>query len=35
MVSELHSTLDFDYATYTAENQSRFDAAWAAFREMR
>jgi hypothetical protein len=34
MVSELHSTLDFDYAAYTAENQSRFDAAWAAFRDM-
>jgi thiamine kinase-like enzyme len=35
MVSELHSTLDFDYAAYTAENRARFDAAWAAFQEMR
>ena len=26
MVSELHSTLDFDYAAYTAENLARFDA---------
>ena len=26
MVSELHSTLDFDYAAYTAENRARFDA---------
>ena len=31
MVSELHSTLDFDYAAYTAENLARFEAAWAAF----
>jgi thiamine kinase-like enzyme len=33
MVSELHSTLDFDYAAYTAENRARFDAAFAAFEE--
>ena len=33
MVSELHSTLDFDYAAYTAENRARFDAAFAAFQE--
>ncbi len=33
MVSELHSTLDFDYAAYTAENRARFDAALAAFEE--
>ena len=34
MVSELHSTIDFDYAAYTAENRARFEAAWAAFREL-
>ena len=28
MVSELHSTLDFDYAAYTAENMKRFEAAY-------
>jgi thiamine kinase-like enzyme len=33
MVSELHSTLDFDYPAYTAENRARFDAAFAAFEE--
>ncbi|MFO1107131.1 MAG: choline/ethanolamine kinase family protein [Amaricoccus sp.] len=32
MVSELHSTLDFDYAGYTAENRARFDAAFEEFR---
>lgn len=32
MVSELHSTLDFDYAAYTAENRARFDAAFEEFR---
>ena len=31
MVSELHSTLDFDYRAYTAENLRRFEAAWDAF----
>ena len=31
MVSEIHSTLDFDYAAYTAENLTRFEAALAAF----
>lgn len=31
MVSEHHSTLDFDYAAYTAENLRRFGAAWAQF----
>jgi thiamine kinase-like enzyme len=35
MVSELHSTLDFDYPAYTAENRARFDAAFAAFEEFR
>jgi hypothetical protein len=34
MVSEMTSTLDFDYAAYTAENRARFDAALAAFRDM-
>jgi len=28
MVSEIHSTLDFDYAGYTVENMARFDAAF-------
>ena len=31
MVSEIHSTLDFDYASYTAENRARFDTARDAF----
>lgn len=31
MVSELHSTLDFDYRAYTAENRRRFEAAWDQF----
>jgi thiamine kinase-like enzyme len=34
MVSEIHSTVDFDYATYTAENLRRFEAAYAAYRAM-
>ncbi|MFK8253938.1 phosphotransferase [Ancylobacter terrae] len=34
MVSELHSTLDFDYRAYTAENLARFEAALARFNEM-
>ncbi len=34
MVSELHSSIDFDYQTYTLENRARFDAAYAAFREI-
>lgn len=33
MVSEIHSTLDFDYAGYTQENLARFEAAWEAFGE--
>ena len=28
MVSEHHSTIDFDYVAYTDENLRRFDAAW-------
>ena len=34
MVSEMTSTLDFDYAAYTAENLSRFEAAYATFLTM-
>ena len=33
MVSEIHSTLDFDYPAYTASNRARFEAAYAAFEE--
>lgn len=29
MVSEIHSTVDFDYAAYTAENLERFETAYA------
>ena len=31
MVSEIHSTLDFDYAQYTDENLARFEQAYAGF----
>ena len=31
MVSELHSTLDFDYAAYTDENLARFERAYTTF----
>jgi thiamine kinase-like enzyme len=31
MVSEIYSTVDFDYAAYTVENLRRFEAAYAAF----
>jgi len=34
MVSEIHSTVDFDYAAYTAENLRRFEAAYAAWLAM-
>ncbi len=34
MVQEIHSTLDFDYSAYTAENMVRFERAHAAFRTM-
>jgi hypothetical protein len=34
MVSEIHSTVDFDYAAYTAENMRRFEAAYAIYRAM-
>jgi thiamine kinase-like enzyme len=35
MVSELHSTLDFDYVAYTAENLARYERALAAFEALR
>ncbi|MET1025534.1 MAG: phosphotransferase, partial [Dongiaceae bacterium] len=28
MISEIHSTLDFDYTAYTAENLARFERAY-------
>lgn len=31
MVSELHSTIDFDYASYTADNLARFERAYDQF----
>ena len=34
MVSEIYSTVDFDYAAYTAENLRRFEAAYAKFLTM-
>lgn len=34
MVSEIHSTLAFDYPAYTAENLTRFKSALAAFDEL-
>lgn len=34
MVSELKSSIDFDYVAYTEENLRRYEAAWAAFAEM-
>jgi thiamine kinase-like enzyme len=34
MVSEIHSSVAFDYAAYTAENLRRFEAAYAAFEAM-
>ena len=35
MVSEIHSQIDYDFATYTAENLARFEKAYAAFKAMR
>jgi len=35
MVQESRSTIDFDYVAYTARNLARFEAAWAAFQELR
>ena len=34
MVSEIYSTVDFDYGAYTAENLRRFEAAYGAFEVM-
>jgi thiamine kinase-like enzyme len=34
MVSEVHSTVDFDYAAYTAENLARFEAAYTRYESM-
>jgi thiamine kinase-like enzyme len=34
MVSEIHSTVDFDYAAYTAENLRRFAAAYDAYLDL-
>ena len=34
IVSEITSTLDFDYVSYTAKNLLRFEKAYEAFREM-
>ena len=31
-VSELRSTIDFDYASYTRDYLQRLDAAWALFK---
>lgn len=31
MVSEIHSTIEFDYAAYTAENLARFERAYDVF----
>jgi hypothetical protein len=33
MISEIHSTIDFDYAAYTAENLARFERAYGAFEQ--
>jgi thiamine kinase-like enzyme len=34
MVSEIHSTVDFDYAAYTAENLRRFESAYATYQTL-
>jgi len=34
IVSEIHSTLDFDYVSYTAKNLSRFENAYETFQQM-
>ena len=34
IVSEIHSTLDFDYVNYTRKNLARFEYAYEAFRQM-
>lgn len=35
MISEVHSTLDFDYGVYTRENLIRFEQSMAAFRSLK
>ena len=35
IVSEIHSTLDFDYVSYTGKNLSRLENAYESFRQMR
>ncbi|ACI57282.1 choline kinase [Rhizobium acidisoli] len=35
MISEIHSTIQFDYAAYTAENLARFERAYQAFERKR
>ncbi|MGE0022262.1 MAG: phosphotransferase [Hyphomicrobium sp.] len=34
MVSEIHSTVDFDYTAYTAENLARFEASYASLKTL-
>ena len=34
MVSEIYSTLDFDYVQYTAENLGRFENTYTEFRKL-
>jgi hypothetical protein len=34
MVSEIHSTIGFDYQSYTTENRTRFDRAFDAFKDI-
>ncbi len=34
MISELHSSLDFDYVAYTTENLERFERAFAEFQRL-
>jgi thiamine kinase-like enzyme len=34
IVSEIHSTLDYDYVSYTSKNLDRFENAYQAFRQM-
>lgn len=35
MVSEIHSSLDIDYRSYTEENLARFESAWREFETLR
>lgn len=34
MISEIHSTLDFDYVAYTEENMARFERAFSRFKAL-